>query len=172
MIIKSTQIFREFNCFKKILIFYVLIFNLTFHFKHFSMTQKLFGFGSFFLIVNHQSIDKSRKLFWVRSTYFLVFSDHDFFVKFIRCLGSEWRLLHCHFIQNTSQWPNITLIIIRFFTPNLRRSVIRSSCLSNCERIFQMFSDIEISYFSNSIMEKDICWFYVPVDNVWFMKFK
>lgn len=102
VIIKWTQIFRKFYCFKKILIFYVLVLYLTFHFKHFCMTQKLFSFRSFFLIVCHETIDKPRKLSWVWGTYFLVFSNHDFFVKFIRCLSSEWRLLHGHFIQNTS----------------------------------------------------------------------
>lgn len=135
------------------------------------MTENLFGVRSFLLIVGHQCIDKGWKFPWIRRRNLFVFSNHNFLVQLVWSLGSEWWFLHCHFIQDTSQWPYVTFVVVWFFAPNLRRCIVRSSSLSHSERVFEVFSNVKITNFCNSIVEKYIGRLNVSVDDVSLMQF-
>ncbi len=141
------------------------------HLKHFCVTQKLFGIRTFLLVVCHQKVDKWWQFLWIWWSYFLVFSNHDFFVKLVRCLSPEWRLLYCHLVEYTTQRPNIAFEVVWLFAPYFRWGIIRSSCLSDSKWVFQVFSNIEIPNFSNSIVEKDIGRLHISVNDVGFMQF-
>jgi len=162
---------RKFDSFQKSLIIFILIIEIFFHIQHFRITKQLLQFRSFLLVMSHQFRNKNWQLFTIRQANFLILPNHNLFEQLIRCVCSKRWPQHSHFIEHTSQRPNVTLEIIRLFIPNLRRSIVRRSSLCDCKLIHQMLRNIKISQFRNTFMEKYICRFNISVDYICLVKF-
>ncbi len=80
---------------------------------------------------------------------------------------------HAKLIQDTSQGPNITTVVVTFIVPDFRTCVIRSSSLSHCELSIHDLRYVQVAQFSNSIHEKDVGWLDVSMDDfVWMEHFQ
>ena len=42
--------------------------------------------------------------------------------------------------------------------------------MGDCERVFEVFSNIEITNLSDSVVEKDVGWFHISVNDVCFVQ--
>ncbi len=60
--------------------------------------------------------------------------------------------------------------IVWIFRPNFRRSVIGSSSLSDCEFVLQVLGYVQIADFGDSVMEENISWLNVSVNNIALME--
>ncbi len=80
----------------------------------------------------------------------------------------RWRQ-HDHFIENTSQRPNVRLVVIRQVFPDLRTGIVRGSSLSHAK--ITNFWDIHVTQFGLALLvDEDVGRFEIAVDDLEFVQ--
>jgi len=98
-------------------------------------------------------------------------SGNNFGVEAFHSSGSEWRLFHGHLVEDTSERPNITSMIIRHVLPDFWASIVGGTSLSSEEAPLRNFRDVKISNFNDSFLgNEQISTLNVSVNNFKIMK--
>lgn len=169
--VQSLQIWWEFDCTHHFVDFTaVQNGDVLLQLKHNGQGQEFFGGGPLLLVKGQTFCDEVRQGLGVDRADLVVDSRLDLLVKTLCVLGSEWGLEHAHFVQDATQGPDVTFIIIRFFVPDLGGGVVRSSGLSHGEGVLQVLGHIEVSNFGISVVEEYVGGLDVPVDDVLVVK--
>ena len=102
--------------------------------------------------------------FWVRAGEYAV-------VETLHTFRTEWRIEGTHLINDASERPNVTLLIIRFLLPDFWASIVRRSRLCVQHAILSNFTHIKVAHFKCAVRAlEDIGGFEVSVENVSIMQ--
>ena len=107
------------------------------------------------------------QIFWIKPRKRLIDPLLYFSKEFFEVVGSEGRSQSGHFIDNTSQWPDVALRVIRSVIPHFRTCVVRSSSLCPGHPPFGNLWNIEVAQFVESIRcAENVSAFQISVEDV------
>lgn len=90
----------------------------------------------------------------------------DLFIKALHVICSERRHQGTHFVEDTTEGPNITLAIVGLVAPYLWAGIIRSARLRIAEALLDNFRDIEVTKCSLHVFkEEEVRTFHVSMEN-------
>ena len=90
----------------------------------------------------------------------------------VHIISLKRRFESCHFIKNAAKRPNICFSRIGFISPDFRRSIVRSTCLSEIQTVIICnFWNIHIAKFCWVIsIQKYICRLEITVHDIQIME--
>ena len=94
------------------------------------MLKKLIARGSFDRVHSKQTFDNVAEFSRIVLWKLWIGAREDTIIETLHVFGSEWWVKRAHFIDDATEGPNITLIIIRLLLPYFWTCIIRSACLS------------------------------------------
>ena len=95
----------------------------------------------------------------------------DAVVETFHAFCAEWRIERAHLIDNTTEGPNVTLLVIGLLLPDLRTGIVWGSRLGVQHAILRYFTHVQIPHLKCAIRAlENVRRLQVPMEYVAVMK--
>ena len=89
------------------------------------------------------------------SWYALIVTLHDLGGEACHALGSEWRKKRYHFVENASERPDVTQMVVWLFFPHLWTSIVWSTRLRLQEASLGYLRHVEVSKLDDTFLRDE-----------------